>query len=144
MTERTSDWTKYTPQSFIESPDVVVVGMFLDFLCLCHPPAIAHLAQMVLDLGTNPDPSLIMSSGFGLLKVGLVGSFSHALLTMWSQTHTITWSRGMIYCRGGEPIYYNGPHKLWIIAGGPQVTTLYPKILPLSYYEDGGFLLHPT
>ena len=28
---------------------------------------------MVLDLGTNPDPSLIMSSGFGLLKVGLVG-----------------------------------------------------------------------
>jgi len=72
MTERTSDWTKYTLQSFIESPDVVVVGTFLDFLCLCHP-AIAHLAQMVLDLGTNPDPSLIMSRVFGLLKVGLVG-----------------------------------------------------------------------
>jgi len=47
--------------------------MFLDFLCLCHPPAIAHLAQVVLDLGTNPDPSLIMSNGFGLLKVRLVG-----------------------------------------------------------------------
>jgi len=72
MTERTSDWTKCTLQSFIESPDVVV-GMFLDFLYLRHPPAIAHLAQMVLDLGTNPDPSLIMNSGFGLLKVGLVG-----------------------------------------------------------------------
>jgi len=28
---------------------------------------------MVLDLGTNPDPSLVMSSGFGLMKVGLVG-----------------------------------------------------------------------
>jgi len=24
--------------------------------------------------------------------------------------------------RGGEPIYYHGPHKLWIIAGGPQIT----------------------
>ena len=74
MTERTSDWTKYTLQSFIESLDVVaVVGMFLDFLCHCHPPANVHLAQMVLDLGTNPDPSLIMSSGFGLVNVGLVG-----------------------------------------------------------------------
>ena len=72
MTEGTSDSTKYTVQSFRESPDVVV-GMFLDFLCLSHPPAIAHLVQMVLDLGTNPDPSLIMSSGFALLKVGLVG-----------------------------------------------------------------------
>jgi len=69
MTEITSDWTKYILQT-LESPDVVV-GMFLGFLCLCHPPAIAHLVQMVLDLGTNPDPSLIMSSGFGLLKVGL-------------------------------------------------------------------------
>jgi len=73
MAERTSDWPKYTLQSFIESPGVVIVGMFLDFMCLCHPPAIAHLAQMALDLGMNPDPSLVMSSGFGLLKVGLVG-----------------------------------------------------------------------
>ena len=73
MTERTSDWTKYTLQSFIESPDVVVVGMSLDFLCLCHPPAIAHLAQVVLDLETSSDPSLIMNSGFGLLKVGFIG-----------------------------------------------------------------------
>jgi len=47
--------------------------MFLDFMCLCHPPAIAHLAQVVLNLGRNPDPSLKMSSGFGLLKVSLVG-----------------------------------------------------------------------
>jgi len=23
--------------------------------------------------------------------------------------------------RGGEPIYYHGAHKLWIIAGGPQI-----------------------
>jgi len=74
MAERTSGWTKYTLQSFVESPDVVVVGMFLDFMCVCHPPAIAHLAQMVLDLGANPDPSLIMSGGFGLLKVSLVSS----------------------------------------------------------------------
>jgi len=22
--------------------------------------------------------------------------------------------------QGGEPIYYHGPHKWWIIAGGPQ------------------------
>jgi len=55
MTVRTSDWTKYTLQSFIENPDVVV-GMFLDFLCLCHPPAIVHLVQMVLNVGTIPDP----------------------------------------------------------------------------------------
>jgi len=73
MEERTSDWTKYTLQSFIESPGVVIVGIFLDFMCLCHPPAIAHLTEVALDLGTNPDPSLIMSSGFGLLKVSLVG-----------------------------------------------------------------------
>jgi len=72
MTEITSDWTKYTLQTFIGSPDVVF-GMFLGFLCLFYPPAIAHLVQMVLDLGTNPDPLLIMSSGFGLLKVGFVG-----------------------------------------------------------------------
>ena len=144
MEERTSDWTKFTLQSFIESPDVVVVGMFLDFLCLCHPPAIAHLAQMVLDLGTNPNPSLIMNSGFGLLKVGLVGRVF--LMHCWpcDHTHGITWYRGLIYCRGGEPIYYHGPYKLWIIAVGPQITTLYPKILPLSYYEDGGVLLHRT
>jgi len=37
--------------------------------------------------------------------------------------------------QGWEPIYYHGPHKLWIIAGWPQITTLYPKIQPLSYYE---------
>ena len=73
MAESTSDWTKYTFQSFIESPDVVIVGMFMDFMGLCHPPAIAHLAQVVLGLGKNPDPSLTMSSGFGLLKVSLVG-----------------------------------------------------------------------
>jgi len=73
MTERTSDWTKHTFQSFIESPGIVIVGMFLDFMFLCHPPAIVHLAQVVLDLGMNPDPSLIMSSRFGLLKVSLVG-----------------------------------------------------------------------
>jgi len=24
------------------------------------------------------------------------------------------------YGRGGEPIYYHGPHRLCIIAGGPQ------------------------
>ena len=65
MAERTSDWPKYTLQSFIESPGVVIVGMFLDFMCLCHPPAIAHLAQVVLDLGTNPDPSLILAADLG-------------------------------------------------------------------------------
>jgi len=27
-----------------------------------------------------------------------------------------------VYARGGEPIYYHGPHKLWIIASGPQIT----------------------
>jgi len=26
----------------------------------------------------------------------------------------------MIHTRGGEPIYYHGPHELCIIAGGPQ------------------------
>jgi len=25
------------------------------------------------------------------------------------------------YIRGGEPIYYHGPHKWWIIAGGPKI-----------------------
>jgi len=24
--------------------------------------------------------------------------------------------------RGGEPIYYNWTHKLWIVTGGPQIT----------------------
>jgi len=28
----------------------------------------------------------------------------------------------IVYTRGGEPIYYHGPHKLWIIAGGTQIT----------------------
>ena len=40
---------------------------------LCHSPAIAHLVQVLLDVGTNPDPSLIMSSGFGMLKVSIGG-----------------------------------------------------------------------
>jgi len=53
MAERMSDWTKYNLQSIIESPDVVIAGMFVDFMCLCHPPAVVYLAQVVLDLGTN-------------------------------------------------------------------------------------------
>jgi len=46
---------------------------------------------------------------------------------------------------GWEPIYYHGPHELWIIAGGPQRTT--GCILKFYLYltmRDGGFLLHPT
>jgi len=27
-----------------------------------------------------------------------------------------------VYSRGGEPIHYHGPHKLWVIAGRPQIT----------------------
>jgi len=45
------------------------------------------------------------------------------------------------YVRGREPIYYHGSHKLWIIAGGPQITTLYPKIIRLSYYDGWRLLI---
>ena len=47
--------------------------------------------------------------------------------------------------KGWKPICYHGPHKLWIIAGGPQWTT--DCILTFYLYltmRDGGFLLHPT
>jgi len=45
--------------------------------------------------------------------------------------------------RGGEPIYYQGPHKLWIIAGGPEITIGF--ILKFYLYltmRDRGFLRH--
>jgi len=31
-------------------------------------------------------------------------------------------SFAIVCTRVGELIYYHGPHKLWIIAGGPQIT----------------------
>jgi len=34
-----------------------------------------------------------------------------------------------------QGIYYHGPHELCIIAGGPQ-NQFYPKVLPLSDYEE--------
>jgi len=39
--------------------------------------------------------------------------------------------------QGGEPIYYHGPHKLWIIAGGPHITInfILKFCLYLYYYE---------
>jgi len=45
------------------------------------------------------------------------------------------------YSRGGEPIYYHGPHKLWIVAGGSQI--LFDFILKFYVYllvKDKGFL----
>jgi len=42
---------------------------------------------------------------------------------------------------GGWPINYHGPHKLWIIAAGPQMTA--DSILKVYLYlttRDGGFL----
>jgi len=32
-------------------------------------------------------------------------------------------SQKAVQCRDGEPIYYPGRNKLWIIAGGPRTTT---------------------
>ena len=49
------------------------------------------------------------------------------------------------WTRDGEPIYYHGPHKMWIITFGLQTTT--GCILKFYLYltmRDGGFLLHPT
>jgi len=48
-----------------------------------------------------------------------------------------------VYSRGGEPNYYHGPHRLWIIAGGPQTTIVFN----LKFYlylttRDRGFLWH--
>jgi len=43
--------------------------------------------------------------------------------------------RLFIYSRGVEPIYYHGPHKFWIIAGGPQITTGF--ILKFYLYYEG-------
>jgi len=36
----------------------------------------------------------------------------------WS--HTAIRQKPTILSRGGEPIYYHGPHELCISAGGPQ------------------------
>jgi len=43
--------------------------------------------------------------------------------------------------QGWGPIYYHGPHKLWVIAGGPQMTIDF--ILKFYLYldtRDSGFL----
>jgi len=45
---------------------------------------------------------------------------------------------GLLQIKGGEPIYYHGPHDLCNIAGGPQ-NQFYPKILPLFNYEEEWF-----
>ena len=45
------------------------------------------------------------------------------------------WCYLKAYFRGGELIYYHGLRECCIIAGGPQ-NQFYPKIMPLSQYED--------
>jgi len=40
-----------------------------------------------------------------------------------------------------EPIYYHGPHKLWIIAGGPHITIDFiPKFYLYLATSDRGLL----
>jgi len=34
--------------------------------------------------------------------------------------------------KGGEPIYYHGPHELCIVAGGPQ--NQFNNFIPKSYH----------
>jgi len=49
----------------------------------------------------------------------------------------------MFYTRGGESIYFHGPHKLFIISGGPPITIYF--ILKLYLYltaMDRGFIWH--
>jgi len=47
--------------------------------------------------------------------------------------------REVILNQGGEPIYYHVPHRSWIIAGGPQITTNF--MVKFHFYltmRDGG------
>ena len=46
------------------------------------------------------------------------------------------------YVRGGEPIYYNRPHKSWIIADGPQIRLHFILKFYLYLTRDKGFLWH--
>ena len=39
-----------------------------------------------------------------------------------------------VYIRRGEPIYYHGPHEVFIVADGPQINQF--CLLPLSNYEE--------
>ena len=62
--------------------------------------------------------------------------FRHSLLVEVFNANQL-----MMWRRGGERVYYHGPHELCIIAGGCKINWFYPKVLPFSNYEEEWLLL---
>jgi len=55
-----------------------------------------------------------------LARLAALDSWTMSHWSNYSSLSLVTRCTMILYCRGGEPIYYHGPHEFCIIAGGPQ------------------------